>query len=260
MGASGSVYLLVINPMEKSSLRKKIGSWASVLLVFFLMAGCAGTEEKSELLSLLGIDEDIVDVSSEDVDNIFDALTLLKRGEAHFVKKEYDEAVAEFQRFLTLHPFNRMASFAQYRLGLSYYKQMHAIDRDPEPMEKAMAALQKVVANYPRSLYVDDAGKKIVLLRLRRAEHHFNVGFFYYRTEVYPAAVARFQKVFGGGGAGPLIEKTLYYLGLSHYDAGNRQASAEAFQRLLSEYPESPYIRKSEKVRISLAAPLPLDS
>lgn len=227
----------------------------SILLVFFLMAGCAGTEEKSELLSLLGIDEGIVDVSSEEVDNIFDALTLLKRGEAHFFKKEYDEAVAEFQRFLTLHPFNRMASFAQYRLGMSYYKQMHTIDRDPEPMEKAMAALQKVVANYPRSLYVEDAEEKIAVLRLRRAEHHFNVGFFYYRTKAFPAAVARFQKVFREGGAGPLIEKTLYYLGLAHHDAGDREASAESFRRLLSEYPESPYIRKSEKLRTSLDAP-----
>ncbi|MFQ5544271.1 MAG: outer membrane protein assembly factor BamD [Nitrospiria bacterium] len=237
--------------MEKFSLRKQFRHCLMVFLACFL-AGCAGSEEKSELLSLLGIDEEIVDVSSEEVDNIFDALTLLKRGEAHFVKKEYDEAAAEFQRFLTLHPFNRMASFAQYRLGMSYYKQMHTIDRDPGPMEKAMAALQKVVANYPRSLYVEDAEEKIAALRLRRAEHHFNVGFFYYRTDAYPAAIARFQKVFQEGGDGALIEKTLYYLGLSHYDAGDREASAETFRRLLTEYPDSPYTQKSEKMRTSL--------
>ncbi len=241
--------------MEKISIQKWIWPCGRILLVCFLMAGCAGTEEKSELLSLLGIDEDIVDVSSEEVDNIYDALTLLKRGEAHFVKKEYDEAAAEFQRFLTLHPFNRMASFAQYRLGMSYYKQMHTIDRDPAPMEKAIAALQKVVANYPRSLYVDDAALKIAALRLRRAEHHFNVGFFYYRTDAYPAAISRFQKVFQEGGEGSLLEKTLYYLGLSHYEAGNREASAESFRRLLNEYPDSPYTLKSEKMRTSLDVP-----
>lgn len=245
--------------MGKISLQKQIRPWGRILLACFLMAGCAGQGKKSELLSLLGIDEKIVDNSSEEVDNIYDALTLLKRGEAHFVKKEYDEAAAEFQRFLTLHPFNRMASFAQYRLGLSYYNQMHSIDRDPEPMEKAMAALQKVVTNYPRSLYVDDAEEKIAALRLRRAEHHFNVGFFYYRTDAYPAAISRFQKVFREGGDGPLIEKTLYYLGLAQYDAGNREASAESFRRLLSEYPDSPYTLKSEKMRTALDVP-PLDS
>ncbi|MFQ5781370.1 MAG: outer membrane protein assembly factor BamD, partial [Nitrospiria bacterium] len=235
--------------------RPMASHWGKIILVCFLTAGCAGSDEKSELLSLLGVDEKIADVSSQDVENIFDALTLLKRGDAHFVKKEYAEASAEFQRFLALHPFHRMAPFAQYRIGMSFYNQMDTIDRDPEPMEKAMAALQKVLTDYPRSLYVEEAKEKIALLQRRQAEHHFYVGHFYYKTEAYAAAIARFEKVFSKEREGPLTEKTLYYLGLSHYYAGHREASAETFRRLLEKYPHSPYTSKSKKMLTSLDAP-----
>ena len=229
-------------------MKAAIDQWKGILLVFIFISGCATSGEKSELLSLLGVDEKIADTSDQGVESIYDALTLLKRGEAYFVKGEYTEASQEFQRFLDLHPLHRMAAFAQYRLGMSYYNQMNTNDRDAGPMEKAIAAFQKVVTQYPESLYIDESREKIGTLKHRQAEHHFYVGQFYYKNSAYPAAISRFKKVLAQEEQGPLAEKTLYYLGLSHYYAGDRKTAQDLFQKLLKEHPRSVYSHESENM------------
>jgi outer membrane protein assembly factor BamD len=145
-----------------------------------------------------------------------------------------------------------MAPFAQYRLGMSYYHQMNTNDRDPGPMEKALAAFQKVVTQYPESLYTDEAREKIGKLKDRQAEHHFYVGNFYYKNSAYPAAISRFKKVLDQGEQGPLAEKSLYYMALAHHHAGDQKSAIEIFQKLLKEHPRSSYSRESEEMLSSL--------
>lgn len=225
-----------------------------ILLALFL-AGCAGSGEKSELLSLLGVDEKIVDNSDQGTEKIYDALTLLKRGEANYVKEDYVAASDEYQRFLELHPLHRMAPFAQYRLGLSYYKQMNTNDRDPGPMEKAIGAFEKVVKDYPQSLYKREAEEKLKELARRQTAHHLYVGRFYYKNSAYPAAIARFQKAIEKGEGRSLIEESLYYLGLSQYYAEQRNEARVTFQKLLQEYPESRFSAKAKQMLAELPAP-----
>lgn len=227
-----------------------------LVLSVLLLSACAGTEEKSELLTILGVDEKIVD-TEQDSESTYDALTLLKRGEAYFVKEEYIEAVAEFERFLSLHPFHRMAAFSQYKLAMSYFHQIHTIDRDPAPMEKALTAFQKVKIQFPNSLYVDEATEKIAELKKRQGEHQFHIGRFYYRTEAYPAAIARFEKVLAHFEKGELAEKTLFFLGQTHFGAGNHERSLKTFDKLMARYPGSEYKNKIEKIRRKIATASP---
>lgn len=222
--------------------------WIKIILLCAFCAGCAGTGEKSELLSLLGVDEKITDTSDAGVEKVYDALTLLKRGEADYVKGDYLAASDEYLRFLELHPFHRMAAFAQYRLGMSYYNQMGTNDRDSGPMGKALSSFQKVVTLYPQSLYVSEAGAKVQELIHRQAEREFYVGYFYYKNEAYAGAISRFIKVLAKEEKGSLAEKSLYYMGLSHYYNGSPGAAKTTLDRLLAEYPKGDYSRKSKRL------------
>jgi len=229
------------------------------LLVLVLLAGCSGKEKKSELLTLLGVDEKIVD-SNQDVSDIYDALTLLKRGEAYFLKEEYTEAVMEFDRFLLLHPFHRMAAFAQFKLAMSYNEQINTLDRDPAPMEKAVAAFQKLLSQYPQSLYVDEANEKVAALNQRQAKYQFLVGHFYYKKASYPAAISRFEKILKKSVGKTLDEKTLYFLGLSQFKLGNSKAASTSFRRLRDKYPHSDYLQELEDLQLGSEALLPADT
>ena len=225
--------------------------FAVPIFTILILAGCSGTEEKSELLSLLGVDEKIVDTDHETEDT-YDAITLLKRGEAFYVKEEYIEAVAEFERFLLLHPFHRMAAFSQFKLAMSYFQQLNTIDRDPGPMRKAMAAFERVVSQYPQSLYVQEAQEKIAKLKLRALKHEFLIGHFYYRTEAYPAAIARFNKILTKETDDALREKTLYYLGLAHFESGAFAEASNIFRQFMEKYPQSEFGKKIIKIQAKL--------
>jgi outer membrane protein assembly factor BamD len=224
-----------------------------LILLVLLLSACAGTEEKSELLTLLGVDEQIVDTDHES-ENTYDALTLLKRGEAYFVKEDFLDAISEFERFLSLHPFHRMAAFSQYKLAMSYFQQIYTIDRDPAPMEKALAAFQKVKTQFPLSLYVDEATEKIAELEMRQGEHEFLIGQFYFRTKAYPAAVARFEKVLTRFDTGSLAEKTLFFLASTQFKAGNHEASLKTFEVLLTSYTDSIYKNEIEVIMTKMAS------
>jgi len=226
--------------------------WGCVILLAILLSGCAGSEEKSELLSLLGVDERSID-TNQDTESTFDAITLLKRGEALYIKKEYIEAAAEFERFLLLHPFHRMAAFSQFRLAMSHFQQRNTIDRDPGPRENAMAAFQKLISQYPQSLYIDEANEKISELKHQQARHEFLIGHFYYKTNAYPAAIARFEKVLAKATNETLLEKTRYFLGLSNFEAGDTEAASEIFKQLLEKHPHSPFKSKIRKIQPHLS-------
>ncbi len=224
----------------------------SVLLpvILVLLYGCGVPIAPDLLLGLaentIFSDKDIVDLDGQETENIYDPLNLLKRGDAYRGKKDYVAAVEEYQRFLELYPFHRMTSFAQYSLGLCYYGQIRSIDRDPNPVEQALVAFNKVLTHYPDSLYAEDASIKIANLRERQARYEFQIGRYYFKKKAYPAAIARFQNALRKTGGGPIREQTLYYVGLSHYQSGNIEKAEEVLKKLRMEYPDSSYVRQNK--------------
>ena len=213
------------------------------LLCFALpFVGCANLSGQSDLLNLSHLDEGIVDVSGQEVENIYDPLSLLKQGEAYGGKGDHVAASAAYQRFLELYPFHRLASFAQYAFGLSQMRQITSVDRDPAPIERAKEAFEKILADHPNSLYAPEAAKQIAALLQQLSEHQFLIGRYYYKQAVYPAAVARFELALEKSGTNELTEDILYYLGRSYQNSGNAEAAEQIFQRLTTAYPDFAYL------------------
>ncbi len=213
--------------------------------LFLFLTGCTTPLDQSGLLKLTHVDEEIVDVSGQETENIYDPLNLLKRGEAYGVKGDHQAASEEYKRFVTLYPFHRLAPFAQYALGSSYAHQITTIDRDPTPIEEAIAAFNGVISRYPESLYAPKAAEKIKVLTQQQAEHEFLIGHFYFKKKAYPAAIARFEKTMAQADSA-LTEKTLYYLGQSHVRNGNIEKARLLFLDLRTRYPHSTYLLQND--------------
>jgi outer membrane protein assembly factor BamD len=125
-------------------------------------------------------------------------------------------------------------------------RQITAVDRDPTPIDAAVDTFQKVLTDYPDTLYAVEAEKKITLLLPQLAEYQFRIGLFYERQATYPAAIARFQQALKKVAHGALAEKAIYHLGRSLAENGNREEAKQTFQRLMLEYPDSDYLRKDK--------------
>jgi outer membrane protein assembly factor BamD len=213
------------------------------LLLGVFLSGCATEKDTvgSEVRDLLGIDENTTAITEGTLEQQYEPLTIMKRGESFYAKENYIEAAGEYQRFLELHPIHRLAPFAQFRLGMSYYKQINTVDRDSEPLWKTIQAFQKLLEVYPKSPYVADAKTKLAFCRERLAQYQMYIAHFYYHKGAYPAAIYRFNKVVKDYGDLEIASEALYRLALSYRELGQGGQAETTLRLLLEKYPDSRY-------------------
>jgi outer membrane protein assembly factor BamD (BamD/ComL family) len=92
------------------------------------------------------------------------------------------------------------------------------------------------------------------VVRQNLAEHEFVVGQFNYRFKLYPAAVQRFRTVIDEYPDTEGQDRALFHLGLALLKMTMWGETKETFDRLRSEYPDSPYVQKVPEQRPPPAA------
>ncbi len=114
---------------------------------------------------------------------------------SHYLARDYPEAIATAQRFLSIHPGNRDAPYAYYLIAMCYYEQISDVTRDQSVTRQAQAALNEVVRRYPDSDYAADARLKLDLVNDHLAGKEMEIGRFYQRRRQWLAATIRFRNV-----------------------------------------------------------------
>ncbi len=122
-------------------------------------------------------------------------LAELKKADAHYALKEYEEAIFAYEEFETLHPQNEAVPYVIYQIGRCYYDQMDTVDRDQVPARKALETFQRLLRQFPEDPYAQKARTHIKECHRSVAEHEFQVGLFYYKTRHYEAAKQRFVSI-----------------------------------------------------------------
>jgi len=172
----------------------------------------------------------------------------LKVADCHFFDKSYVEAVAAYEEFRKIHPTHEEIPYVQYQIGMSSYEQMLSSDRDPTPTRKALSNFEYLVANYPPSLFTEKAREKIVVCRERLADHELYVGNYYYKRKQYMGAAQRFETFLDEFPDVPDQDKALFLLGKCYVELGQAENASYAFNKMVTEYPNSSYYRESKAI------------
>lgn len=222
-----------------------------LLCAMFFFIGCASVSEKpdGEQVDDIETDEAVFDPDLTRV--AYDPTIIMKRAEGFFERKEFKEAVVEYENFLELHRAHRLASYALYKIALCYVNEIQTVDRDPGPLRKARNAIEKLLEEFPSSRYTADVLAMHKVVYELQAEQEVYVGRFYYRTGGYLAALHRLEDVLKTHpNASGVVAKALYYLARTYHKVGDSDRAIEVSQRLLIQYPESEYY---EATRVMLA-------
>lgn len=171
-----------------------------------------------------------------------------KIAEAHFLAEQYPEAAAAYDAFLKQHPDYPQSALVIYRLGLSYFRQMLAPDRDQTLTRNALATFTSLLARFPDLKERAEVEELMNRCRSQLAAHELHVATFYLRTERYPAAIARCQELLQRYPDVPERAEAYFVLGQAYLDSHERDKAAEAFNTLYRLYPESPLIVKAQKL------------
>ncbi len=164
---------------------------------------------------------------------------------ADYRRGEYDDAISSAKRYVQLYPTDPDAAYAQYIVGLSYFRQIHDITQDQKELKRAIEAMDEVVQRWPDSEYVEDAKNKIRFARDQLAGKEMQIGRYYLERREYIAAIKRFRYVVENYSNTRHVEEALARLVEAYYAMGLTSEAQTAAAVLGHNYPDSSWYKDS---------------
>ncbi len=171
--------------------------------------------------------------------------SLIMAAYSYYSSAQYEEAITAAQRYITLHPGDPDAAYAQYLIGSSYYDQIPDVSRDQSRTEKALAALDEVQRKYPSSEYAGVARKKIEFARDQLAAKEMNIGREYLNKKNFIGAVNRFKIVVTEYQTTRHVEEALERLTECYMTLGITTEAQTAAAVLGHNFPDSPWYKNA---------------
>ncbi|PSJ64892.1 outer membrane protein assembly factor BamD [Kumtagia ephedrae] len=167
---------------------------------------------------------------------------------ANYRQGKYDEAINAAKRYVTLYPSSPDAAYAQYIVGLSYFRQIRDVTQDQKESRNTIQAMEELVQRWPESEYVDDARQKIRVARDQLAGKEMQTGRYYLERREYIAAVKRFRYVIENYANTRHVEEALSRLTEAYYAMGLTTEAQTAAAVLGRNYPDSQWYKDSYKL------------
>ena len=160
----------------------------------------------------------------------------------------YDEAILAAKRFLTLYPSDAEAPYAQYIIGLSWYRQIKDVTNDQRESRKTVEAMDELIQRWPDSQYVEDGKAKIRFARDQMAGKEMQIGRYYLERREYAASIKRFRIVLENYGNTRQAEEALARLTEAYFAMGLTTEAQTAAAVLGHNYPDSEWYAASYKL------------
>ena len=163
----------------------------------------------------------------------------------NYRRGDYPSTIATGKRFISLYPGDKDAAYAQYLIGMSYFKQIPHITRDQSTTARAYNAMNAVVEKYPESEYVEDARKKMRITYDQLAGKEMLIGRYYQERREYLAAINRFRKVAEEFQSTRHVEEALARLTESYFALGLVTEAQNSAAVLGHNFPDSQWYKDS---------------
>ncbi|MDP5104463.1 MAG: outer membrane protein assembly factor BamD [Erythrobacter sp.] len=167
---------------------------------------------------------------------------------SYYIARDYNKAILNSQRFLSIHPGNKDAPYAYYLIALSYYEQVSDVNRDQKITEQAQTALREVNRRFPQTEYAADARLKLDLVADHLAGKEMEIGRHYQRSGQWLAADLRFRNVIEKFDTTSHTPEALYRLTESSLALGVPQEAVKYAAVLGANYPGSEWYERAYKL------------
>ena len=164
---------------------------------------------------------------------------------SYYMAEKYPDSVSSAQRFLTIHPGNKDAPYANYLISMSYYQQIEDVTRDQKITQQASDSFNELIRRYPQSRYANDARLKLDLINDHLAGKEMEVGRFYQRSGNWLAAATRFRSVVDKYQTTTHTPEALERLVETYLNLGLREEAQKAAAVLGANYPGSKWYKRS---------------
>lgn len=167
-------------------------------------------------------------------------------------------AVNEYREFLSFYPTHKRAYYAQFKLGMCHYYQMHGPDRDQTETKEAITELTAFVQRYPRpeeNPLLDEGRARLREARDRLGDANYRVAVFYLKTQKFPpAAIDRFKAILKDDPEYSRRDGVYFYLAQALIKMNRSAEAVTNLDRLLVEFDQSEFLEQAKKLIDTLKA------
>jgi outer membrane protein assembly factor BamD len=227
-----------------------------LLIAIFLLGGCTSTNKKItlspkelitegkhqvKLKSYNKAKEHFHQLLEDYPDSKERVQALLYLANTYYLDDEYEESKFHYQKFIELHPANKLADRAYYYKAMSDFKMREIATRDQTKTISALEGFEDTIKRFPKSPFHTKAVKKKNECLSILAVSEFEVGKFYYRTGAYQSAISRLKNVREIYPNQSFADEAIYLIAESYIEEENYSEAKESFMELLQKYPKSKF-------------------
>ena len=252
--------------VNKTPLWAKMVGFSAVML----LAGCASSTDLSKALNPDPPEKMFADADAlmgrgkfedaakkfEDIDRDHpyapEARRALVMGAfANYKAGKIPEAIAEAERYGSLHSGTKEAALAQYIIASAHYDDIKGPNRDQGETKKALLAFKTMKTRYPDSQYNKDVDNKIRVCEDNLAAAEMEVGRYYMNKKQYSGAINRFKTVVVEYQTTAHVEEALMRLTEAYMALGIKPEAQNVAAVLGHNFPESKWYKDAYQLLAS---------
>ncbi len=235
-------------------------------LVLTVIGGCASHEKREKGVT----EQEIYESAQKNLDSrswlaAIQALQLLEENfpfgayaeqsqleliYAHYQAQDYEDVVANSDRFIRLHPQHRNVDYPYYMRGLAaFYQDMGAFsiafggdasDKDRGAIQESFDYLSQFLRKYPDSSYAKDAQQRLVYLRNLLARSEIHIANYYFKRGAYLAAAKRGNYVVENFQGTPAVPDGLAVMAQAYFLLDLDELANQSVKILAYNFPDHP--------------------
>ena len=132
----------------------------------------------------------------------------------------YNQSIEELKRFLDVYPKSNNLDYAYYLMAINYYDNIVDEKKDLRPLEDAKKYFTKLINDFPKTDYAEDAKYKLNLINDIMAAKELYIARHYIKKQKWIAAINRLKFVIEEYETTIYTEEALHRMVEIHYILG----------------------------------------
>ncbi len=147
----------------------------------------------------------------------------------------------QYEEYIKLYPSSINADYAQFQIALCNYNQISKPGRDQINTYKTINAIKKLIENYPRSSYIQEAQKYLIKAYENLNNHQMKIIKFYLKRKKWEPAISRFEEILLTSPKESITAEIYYYYAETLQKVGRIEDSKIYYMLLQEKFPRSKF-------------------
>lgn len=232
-----------------------------LLMTLMCLVGCAGTD--NEVVTERALPDIYANAYAEFNDENYEEATmefvsaetqypsspwapdaLVMAAYSHYLDGDFAGTILACDRFMRFHPGHQDAAYVMYLRGMSYYRQVSDVRREPGMSAYALQQFQALVQRFPRSPYAKNAENKIRILKNYIAAKVMYSARNDMQRENWTSAINRLQSVVSDAQETVMTPEALYRLTECYTAIGLPEQAFGYGEMLRTNFPDNEWTKR----------------